>query len=233
MVCKNIYRYANLLAVLTLLLSIGLNFGVKVTAKSSTPDTFPLPLQTEPIPTLNYIEEKSHGNIYTTLPKPKTSTNTKTASTNPSTAITSIKISGYTYPVFSTDSLGKDPGTRVALYQNQFLFAHSSGPFSILPGASTFQLIRTNGSVENYQIVKKIVYCDYTNIPQYDSRYKDHSYDCSNYPEPTLPVRIWGDVGDYYDARAFGYDFILMTCAGQNLPGGDATHRLLAYAKRI
>ena len=205
--CNIFYRYANLLATTLLILSAGLNFALNSTFRSATPDTFPTLAQTS---TLTQIPQLDKQPIQSTVVAPKLPATTASAP-----AGTTITLSGRTYTIFTTTSLATDAGSRVALYQDQFLFAHSSSAFSALPSASSFSIHR-NGITENYKIVKKIVYCDYSNAAQHGSR-----YDCSNYPEPTLP------------AHALGYDFILMTCTGQSLPGGDATHRLLAYAVRV
>ena len=217
--CTNFYRGVNLLTLMLLLLSIGLNLATKISDKTSTPDTFALVSQVA-TPKLLPIAKKT---IATTSSLPIIKTQTVSATTSNSL---SIRISGRTYSIFNTSSLGTNPGSKVAFYQNQFLFAHSSGPFASLPSTSTFQIIR-GGVVENYKIVQRTVYCDYSNL-KYGTQ-----YDCKNYSEPKLPARAFGNPADYYDARALGFDLILMTCAGSPLPGQDATHRLLAYAIRI
>lgn len=103
---------------------------------------------------------------------------------------------------------------------NQYIFAHNSanlfGGLKNLANGTRFS-VTIGGKTTNYQISKKVVYCDYSNP----------SHPCSNYSEPVLNM---------YDAvkpARQGADLALMTCAGSSIGGGDATHRLMVFAKRV
>ncbi len=103
---------------------------------------------------------------------------------------------------------------------NQYIFGHNSsnlfGVLSSLPSGTKFSLTIQN-QTQNYTIAFSETTCDYTNP----------SHPCSNYPEAKLNMK-----DAIYPTRR-GADLAIMTCAGQGIGGGDATHRLTVYAKRI
>ena len=217
----HIYRYANPFAIGVFLLLSMAAFLLRIPAHSALSD--PTPSLAQPVMAiLSTPTPKIIASTSVTLPTPQ-----RVQATAQATACDSIRISGRIICLFNTSSLATESDSKVAVYQNQFLYGHSTTVFSGLPQATSFQIVR-EGTIENYQIVKKATYCDYSNAYQYGPQ-----YDCSNFSEPILPARALGNPANYYEATAQGYDLILMTCAGEYLPGGDATLRLLAYAIRV
>jgi len=212
-------KYANPLA-MALLLLLGVSiFDLKNPTSSTLPDATST-AATQPIAPISALVEKPITPITTATPKGARTTST--------TSCDAIIISGRTICIFNAPSLATNPGTGVASYQNQFLFGHNTSTvFGSLGSANSFQIIK-NGQTESYKIVKKVTYCDYSNVKQHGPQ-----YDCANFAEPRLPTRASGHATDYYEAKNQGYDFILMTCAGQPIGKEDATLRLLAYAIRV
>lgn len=161
-----------------------------------------------PIPTLN-VEQKSIEAIVDT---PKLAVVTK------SNACDRIIINGKHICLFTTNDLGVDAGNKVALYGGNFYFGHNtSAVFATLPSVDSFQIVR-GGKVTNYVVVRKNVFCDYSN----------RAYPCSNYPND--PVLNMAEVLKPSKTIGNPTAISLMTCAGMGIGGGDATHRFVAYA---
>lgn len=136
--------------------------------------------------------------------------------------------------LFVTDNLGVDAGQKIALYSgmhnqnggwlggggSSFLFGHNANNvLGHLASESGFRIELMDGRVFHYVIMSQEVVCDYSNP----------DFPCVNYDEPVLNMQ------DALKAeRKIGrIGVALMTCAGQLIGGGDATHRRLAYAIEI
>ena len=122
-----------------------------------------------------------------------------------------IKIGGRTISIFRTSATTTDSGKQVARYKEKFLYGHNTetvfGMLKNLPIGSTFSV--TEDEIEsNYQIASSI-----TLEKSETARFMNALVD-----------------GRYKGNR---YDLVLMTCAGESLGGGDATHRLIVFANRI
>lgn len=141
-----------------------------------------------------------------------TSSTSQATSIQPSTSysVNSITIAGHTLEVFSSDDPKINAGTRVGLY-GKLLYGHNYssvfGPIVNLPAGSTFS-VKLNGTSKNYQIVKTIT-LEKSEVQNYMTALKNGQY------------------------RGKTYSYILMTCAGQNLGDGDATHRTLVFADAV
>lgn len=103
---------------------------------------------------------------------------------------------------------------------NSYIFAHNStalfGGLKDL-GVGTGFSVTVGGQTVSYQVSRRVVYCDYSNV----------GYPCSNYVDPVL--NMW----DVIRPGRQGADLSLMTCAGASIGGGDATHRLVIFARRV
>ncbi len=137
--------------------------------------------------------------------------------------------------IFVTSDLEANSGNKIALYSgdynnysglpgsgtSSFFFGHNFAQIlGRLGEANSFTVVsNSNGAQYTYTILWQEVACDYTNP----------GFPCSNYAEPVL---------DMYDAlfaeRKLGQTgATVMTCAGQDIGNGDATHRRVAYAVQI
>jgi sortase (surface protein transpeptidase) len=235
------YRYGHLL---TILLFIVAGFGLNTAKTMAYFDTSLETVNDNPV--ISYsVEEtmvakiapvasKSVSDIAVTAKiKQVTPVKTQTASAAGWTSICGgyygyISIGGKTVCLKSTDSTAGSLSYSYgyifnsSAYQsyNQYIFAHNSanlfGGLSGL-GVGTRFAVTIQGKTTNYAVSKKVVYCDYSNP----------THPCSNYSEPVLNM---------YDAirpGRQGADLALMTCAGWSIGNGDATHRLMVYAKRV
>ena len=133
--------------------------------------------------------------------------NTQTASkTTPSGSY--ISILGKNLNIFQTGSTEVDAGSRVARYGSKFLFGHNSGNvFAGLSGVSSFS-VTINGATTNYRVSKVA-----TMTKEEASR--------------RMNAMAQGGYNGKY------YDLAIMTCAGTNLGGGDATHRTVLFANAV
>lgn len=136
-----------------------------------------------------------------------------TSKSTPSVPANSITINGQTGSIFYTTPVNgefPDTGRKIGLYNGVFLFGHrGSSVFSNLSSlgvGSTFT-ITLNGNSKQY-VVQKAVVLDYDTAQSNRAQYyvgRDENYK--------------------------KYDYVLMTCAGQSLGGGQATHRLMVFVK--
>lgn len=103
---------------------------------------------------------------------------------------------------------------------NQYIFGHNSaGLFAVLsslPVGTLFRLTVAN-TTRTYRLQSSNLYCDYTNP----------SHPCSNYSEPVL------NMFHVIRPRLKSADLSIMTCAGNPLSHGDATHRRVIYASAL
>lgn len=125
----------------------------------------------------------------------------------------SISFADRTIPIFYTDDFMVDSGNSVGIYNGYFLYGHNSANvFGSLPSLpqGTPITITLNGQTTTHVIVNTILVT------------RDQA---GVYTKTILNGRkIAG--GD-------GHTYVLMTCAGDPIPGrpGDATHRYLIYIK--
>jgi hypothetical protein len=204
-------KIANFLAAF-LLLAAGAftNFKGQTTSISDAPT--PMTTENTPLTSLE-IAEKPINHIAET---PKIVT--KTATTLKTTSCDRIIIGGNSICLFSASSLNTDAGAKVAVYGGNFYFGHNiPAVFASLHTATSFTIVR-NGIATNYKIVQKTIYCDYSNP----------AYPCSNWPKD--PVLNMSQVLQPAKTAKNPTAISLMTCAGTPIGGGDATHRLVAYA---
>ncbi len=118
-----------------------------------------------------------------------------------------ITIAGRQLAIFRSNSTNIDAGSRVGLI-GKLLYAHNYasifGPIGSLPAGSKFQ-VTLNGQTKSYTITKTVTL---------------EKAEVTKYMSALLR-------GEY---RGKTYDYVLMTCAGQDLGGGDASHRTLVFA---
>jgi hypothetical protein len=231
------------------LLSIPLN-----SAKfySSVPDATPIKaeeiteLSSHPLP--NQADIASLEELSANLSTPAKTVTQSAAPKNPKTPCASdyaaIEISGRTICIFATSNLTAETGSKVALYTptgtlaggSAFLFGHNSANvFAGLGQVSSFK-IHFGGATKTYQIIRKSVYCDYSNANDWlakkgsNIRHENDKYNCANFP--TDPILNMNQVLN--PKSVLGVEGIsLMTCAGASIGNGDATHRLIAYAVEV
>jgi hypothetical protein len=224
------YRYANLLVIILLLLSalsfIGTKTALYSTTSSQNLNTNELPQITLTTPeNLNkaaHIEKAEIAQITTT---PTISTTApKSTPSQCSTDHAKILIGGKTLCIFTATDLSVDAGQKVALYNGNFLFGHNSATvFGDLSRIDTFQIVKPT-ETKTYKIISRQIYCDYSNAYQFPNH---PEYKCANYPDPILSM------SEVLNPAQKAATISLMTCAGQSIGNGDATHRLVAYAIQI
>lgn len=129
-----------------------------------------------------------------------------------------IAIGGNIIPIFYSSNTAIDAGGQVGLWGSHFMYGHNYsnifGILAYLPDGTRFT-VTLNGETKNYQIVGRAI-LDYTDPSRPDYAQK-HMY--------SLAV-----LGAY---QGISYDYIMMTCAGQSLGGGNATHRLIVFANEV
>jgi hypothetical protein len=224
------YRYANLLIIILLLLStlsfIGVKTGLYSAISNNNVNIDETPLVTSNTSeNLDKIDVVAKAEIDEIIAAPVISAKTtKSTPSKCSVDYAKILINGKTICVFTTNDLGVDAGQKVAMYNGNFLFGHNSAAvFADLGRADTFQIVK-GAETKTYKIMSSQVYCDYSNAYQYPD---NPEYKCANYNQPVLSMSA------VLNPAKKGADFSLMTCAGQGVGNGDATHRLVAYAVQI
>lgn len=142
-----------------------------------------------------------------------TATSITTASATTQTGASSyIAINGQTSPIFISSSTSTNAGKSVGLYNGKFLYGHRHssvfGKLASLGAGSTFT-VTLNGQTSSYRVAGKVTLDKETT--------QKYMY--------SLAV-----LGSY---QGVSYDYVLMTCAGESLGNGDATHREIVFANKI
>lgn len=233
------YRFANLLAILLLILSGLSSIAVKTSEYFAVPATIE-EVENSPatdasmvdasIAQISQLEQKTTPEIASTAKYATKTVSTPAKSTTPicNGYYGYISIVGKTICLSSTNSTGGSLSYSHAYIfnnssynsYNQYIFGHNSsnifGNLAGLPIGTTFS-VTVNGQTSNYRVSLKEVVCDYSNP----------SHPCSNYSEPVLNMH-----DAVYPSRK-GANLAIMTCAGASIGNGDATHRLLVYATKF
>jgi len=229
-----IYRYANLLAILAVLSAGFVSVADQTKAFFAVPATEtggqPTISATEPNLTLAAIQPLEQGIVPDIAGSPRLAT-PKTAPAPCSGFYGYITIGGRNICLASTATTsGSLSYNHAYIYNtsvssNQYIFGHNStnifASLHSLPSGTTFS-VTLGGQTTSYAIAFKEVVCDYSNRDQYGP-----NYDCANYSEPVL------NMNHAILPQLRSADLSLMTCAGSSIANGDATHRLVVYAKKI
>lgn len=129
-----------------------------------------------------------------------------------------ISIGGRVIPIYDVDSTEYDAGNSVYRFR-KLLYGHNSravfGRLSELGVGSTFTI--TEGGVTHTYVV--------ANVDMYEANY--------NGEFAKLQKNGSGNYMGGIANRAQGHTLALMTCAGEDLGGGRATHRLVVFADEI
>ena len=129
-----------------------------------------------------------------------------------------ITIAGKTLEIQETSSTSADAGTHVNKYGAKFLYGHNSsvvfGGLQNLPVGATFS-VTLNGQTKTYQIAQKVTFEKNNGLLQLGGD--------GNFMNAVVNASFDGS----------SYDLSIMTCAGTSLGHGDATHRLVVFAKIV
>ena len=153
--------------------------------------------------------------------KPESSTHNHIA-TKAEAPANSITIAGRTIEIIDVSSTAVDAGNHVNR-TGKFLYGHNSstvfGGLKNLSTGSTFT-VKTAGITKTYKVMNKVTYIKDQTSKQLKLEGKNTVYTAS--------------VMNAYDRdKGIYYDLSIMTCAGQSLGGGDATHRLVIFANEV
>ena len=128
------------------------------------------------------------------------------------TPTNNMSIVGKDLEVVEVGSSSLDAGTHVNKFRRMFYGHNSAEVFAGIDGASEFS-VTLNGVTTRYRVMEKHTFEKYSATQL--------SLDGQVYSMAVLVNYAWG------------YDVILVTCAGQSLGHGDATHRLVLFANEI
>lgn len=132
----------------------------------------------------------------------------------------SISVAGRTIDVVDVADTTVDAGNHVNKYGGRFFYGHNSaGVFGGLGslGVGSIFSITYGGMTTNYQVTKVVMYEKNTSTGRLQLN------GSGNYMRQVADAKS-GDIQ---------YSVSLMTCAGQSLGHGDATHRLVIFANAI
>ncbi len=126
-----------------------------------------------------------------------------------------INVSGKSLPITVVSKMEVEPGTGVKMFR-KMIYGHSTpaifgGLFNLRNGM-TFT-VTLNGTTTTYR-VSDIITFEKSSATSLSVNGKRYSMDALT-------------------KNALGHDLMLLTCAGQSLGGGDATHRLAVFADKI
>ena len=128
-----------------------------------------------------------------------------------------IKIAGRTLEVVGVDGTDVDAGGHVNKYGEKFLYGHNSaavfGALASLGQGTTFT-VTYGGVVTNYVVNEVVEFKKISRTQLMDESEQKYTMNA-------------------IAQNAKGHSLALMTCAGENLGGGDATHRLILFADAI
>ena len=132
----------------------------------------------------------------------------------------SISVAGKVIDVVSVSDTSIDAGNHVNKYGDRFFYGHNSanvfGGIVGLGVGSVFSITQ-NGVTQNYQVVKIVIY------EKNASSGRLQLNGSGNYMRQVANAKSEG----------VQYSVSLMTCYGQSLGGGDATHRFVIFANTI
>ena len=234
---KSYYKYANILALLIIVLagfssiSTQQKVSFSIPAATDQPILSPVATNGSTISKLQPVNATPLTSIATTAKIPQAKKAPVQAAVSTGTTCANyygyISIGGRNICLASTSSTsGSLSYSHAYIFNspnqnsfNQYIFGHSSasifGSLANLPVGTSFGLT-IGGDTTQYRISLKEVSCDYSNP----------SYPCTNYPEPVL------NMSDAVYPFRKGADLAIMTCAGTAIGNGDATHRLTVYATK-
>ena len=158
------------------------------------------------------FEEKTESATATKATTKKTSAKIAVAKkTDAARKADAISILGRTIKIKLVADTKVDAGKMVALYGNGFLYGHNtSAVFGVLSRATagTSFSVTLNNETQNYQVAKTVVLTKEDAKRFMYALTKMQSFDGEN------------------------YDLVLMTCAGEAVGQGDATHRRIVLARK-
>ena len=142
------------------------------------------------------------------------------ASSNYSTSVNQrnwnhISVAGRNLTVTEVSNLVMDPGNTTMKFR-KMIYGHSTaGIFGGLQnlGVGSVFSVELNGVITNYRVSEKITF--------------------EKSSSSTLRANGQTYTMDALTRNAKGHSLMLLTCAGQSLGGGDATHRLALFADAI
>lgn len=143
-----------------------------------------------------------------------------------------IEIGGKWINVYDVDGTGYDAGNSVyrlvkgTTYNGKFLYGHNSanvfGNLQYLEPGTIFS-ITINNETFKYKIINKVVFEKSQSTGNLIFNGIDDKKFMNNIGKAT-----------FYDGSNYtNYDLSIMTCHGQSLGNGDATHRLVIFANKI
>ncbi len=143
-----------------------------------------------------------------------------------------IEIGGKWINVYDVDGTGYDAGNSVyrlvkgTTYNGKFLYGHNSanvfGNLQYLEPGTIFS-ITINNETFKYKIIDKVVFEKSQSTGNLIFNGIDDKKFMNNIGKAT-----------FYDGLNYtNYDLSIMTCHGQSLGNGDATHRLVIFANKI
>ena len=123
-----------------------------------------------------------------------------------------MSIVGKNLEVVEVDSSAYDAGSRVYKFRKMFYGHNSAAVFGGIDNASEFS-VTLNGVVHRYRVMER------------------HTFEKHSATQLSLNGQVYSMAA--LVNNAWGYDVIIVTCAGQSLGNGDATHRLVLFANEI
>ncbi|MBQ3470595.1 hypothetical protein IJH23_02705 [Candidatus Saccharibacteria bacterium] len=142
------------------------------------------------------------------------------ASSNYSTSVNQgnwnhISVAGRNLGVTEVSSLVVNPGNATMKFRKMIYGHNSAGIFGNLQslGVGSVFSVELNGVTTNYRVSEKVTF--------------------EKASSTTLRVNGQTYTMDALTRNAKGHGLMLLTCAGQGLVGGDATHRLAVFADAI
>ncbi|MBR2741918.1 hypothetical protein IKD98_04185 [Candidatus Saccharibacteria bacterium] len=124
----------------------------------------------------------------------------------------SFSINGRNLELVDVASPAVNAGNHVNRYNKMFYGHNSAGVFAGIGSAGEFS-VTENGVTTRYRVMEQHTFEKYSATHL--------SLDGQVYSMASLANRAWG------------YDAIVVTCAGTSLGNGDATHRLMLFANKI
>ena len=123
-----------------------------------------------------------------------------------------FSINGKNLQLVNVSTPAINAGDHVNRYSNMFYGHNSAGVFAGIGSASEFSVME-NGVMSKYRVMEQQIFEKYSATHL--------SLNGQVYSMASLANRAWG------------YDVIVVTCAGQSLGNGDATHRLVLFANKV
>lgn len=126
-----------------------------------------------------------------------------------------ISLAGRNLGVTEVSSLVMNPGNATLKFRKMIYGHNTAGIFGNLQslGVGSVFTVELNGITTNYRVSEKVTF--------------------EKSSSTTLRVNGQTYTMDALTRNAKGHSLMLLTCAGQSLGGGDATHRLAMFADAI